>query len=425
MLAPSPPPRARPPLPLPEPHEQEALDRADALLALPLAGGDAARSILSAVSDALLPFFSTREARALRGVCREFRAAVAAFPWHDAATRIRGSLAAWRASFPLARAANAAQRALDDDADWQCLAGEGRMRELVVACCGGVTDARLARFRLLERLDARECTEFSRRGLAALKELDRADLRGCVQLEEEEEGGEEGAAAMWQDGRFELGAVDSCCYCGALCLFNSAECAREHTYFEGVSCTARRVGGDEGEAAVCCEDCIARRGCFACARLECGQCSAEQDEAVDGYEDYTTVGRGIAPCAACRRSVCGARQDNSCAGECGECGRLLCRACADFRWLACAPCDAYMVDEFEHTEEERDYNCAVCGDCRRRTPGIDCGAGLEAACRTRARREDAMVFARHQLEVQRKAAKGLAQRDPPVPWGAGLSAARR
>ena len=71
-----------------------------------LAGG-AGRSVLAAASDALLPFFDTREAaQALRGVCREFAAAVARHAWDDRKTVIKGSIAAWRASFPRAMAAN-------------------------------------------------------------------------------------------------------------------------------------------------------------------------------------------------------------------------------------------------------------------------------------------------------------------------------
>ena len=71
-----------------------------------LAGG-AGRTVMWAAGDALLPFFSTEEARALRLVSRECLAAVARHPWADRATWIAGSVAAWRASFPRAKVANA------------------------------------------------------------------------------------------------------------------------------------------------------------------------------------------------------------------------------------------------------------------------------------------------------------------------------
>ena len=73
---------------------------------LALAGGSGSRTVMSAASDALLPFFSTREARDLRLVSRECLGAVARHPWADRATRIAGSVAAWRASFPRAKVAN-------------------------------------------------------------------------------------------------------------------------------------------------------------------------------------------------------------------------------------------------------------------------------------------------------------------------------
>ena len=50
----------------------------------------------------LLPLLTTRDACALRLVCREFLAAVTEQPWEDSETVIKGSIAAWRASFPCA-----------------------------------------------------------------------------------------------------------------------------------------------------------------------------------------------------------------------------------------------------------------------------------------------------------------------------------
>jgi hypothetical protein len=58
------------------------------------------------VGDGILGFFDTREARALRLVCAEFREAVAAIPWADMGTRICGNVGGWRASFPRATKAN-------------------------------------------------------------------------------------------------------------------------------------------------------------------------------------------------------------------------------------------------------------------------------------------------------------------------------
>ena len=76
---------------------------------IPLAGGGE-ETLLSEVGFALLPLFSTRDACALRLVCREFLAAVSEHPWEDSETVIKGSIAAWRACFPHARCANVQQR---------------------------------------------------------------------------------------------------------------------------------------------------------------------------------------------------------------------------------------------------------------------------------------------------------------------------
>ena len=72
---------------------------------VPLAGGTQ-ETLLSEVGPVLLLFFTTRDACALRLVCREFLAAVSEHPWEDRGTVIKGSIGAWRACFPRARCAN-------------------------------------------------------------------------------------------------------------------------------------------------------------------------------------------------------------------------------------------------------------------------------------------------------------------------------
>ena len=76
---------------------------------IPLAGGDAAgnptETLLSEAGLVLLKMFDTREACALRLVCREFVEAVRRQQWEDGGTVIKGSIAAWRACFPRARCA--------------------------------------------------------------------------------------------------------------------------------------------------------------------------------------------------------------------------------------------------------------------------------------------------------------------------------
>ena len=70
-------------------------------------------SVLSHCYGALLPMFDTQEATTLRLLCREFKEAVADFPWEDEKTVILGDVAAWRACFPRARWANV--RGINDE----------------------------------------------------------------------------------------------------------------------------------------------------------------------------------------------------------------------------------------------------------------------------------------------------------------------
>ena len=107
-----------------------------------LAGG-AGRTVMWAAGDALLPFFSTPEARALRLVSRECLGVVARHPWADRETVITGSIAAWRASFPHANVANVSIRPFRRtapvvDADFVHFEG---LQELDMSRCTGVTDA--------------------------------------------------------------------------------------------------------------------------------------------------------------------------------------------------------------------------------------------------------------------------------------------
>jgi hypothetical protein len=127
-----------------------------------LAGGEQG-TLLSEAGPALLPFFTTRDANALRLVCQEFLAAVREHPWEDRGTVIKGSIAAWRASFPHARCANVQQwdycgsnerTAPVVDADLVRFEG---LRELYMAGCRGVTDAAFVHLRGNHTLDMSLC----------------------------------------------------------------------------------------------------------------------------------------------------------------------------------------------------------------------------------------------------------------------------
>ena len=151
--------------------------------------GDQGRTLLAECPGALLQFFGTRQACALRPVCREFQAAVAAHPWEDRETVILGSIGAWRACFPRARCANvrmgAPQRGVVRrtpvvDADFVHFVG---LWELNMTCCRAVTDAAFVHLRGIRVLDMTWCDQptITDAGLAHLVGIQKLSIWACRQ----------------------------------------------------------------------------------------------------------------------------------------------------------------------------------------------------------------------------------------------------
>ena len=155
---------------------------------IPLAGGTQ-ETLLSEVGPVLLRFVSTRDACALRLVCREFLAAVSEHPWEDRDTVIQGSIGAWRACFPRARCANM-QRYDEDgeetrtlpvvDADFVHFEG---LRELYMAGCTDVTDAAFVHLRGIHTLDMSGCDQpaITDAAFAHLAGIQRLSMWACGQ----------------------------------------------------------------------------------------------------------------------------------------------------------------------------------------------------------------------------------------------------
>ena len=148
------------------------------------------RTLLAECPGALLQFIDTRQACALRLVCREFQAAVAAHPWEDRETVILGSIGGWRACFPRARCANVRKRAPDEDmvvrsspvvdADFVHFVG---LWELNMARCRAVTDAAFVHLRGIRVLDMSDCNQptITDAGLAHLVGIQKLCIWGCNQ----------------------------------------------------------------------------------------------------------------------------------------------------------------------------------------------------------------------------------------------------
>ena len=156
---------------------------------IPLAGGGQETLLSEVGSQYLLPLFSTREACALRLVCREFLAAVSEQVWEDRETMIKGRIASWRACFPRAHCANVTRkyamgppfapvqevrRGTVVDADFVHFEG---LRELRMAGCTSVTDAAFVHLRGINALDMSYC------GQAGITDAAFAHLRGIHTLD--------------------------------------------------------------------------------------------------------------------------------------------------------------------------------------------------------------------------------------------------
>ena len=139
------------------------------------------------VGDGGLGFFDTAEARALRLVCTELLAVIAACPWGDAKTRIVRRLDLWRVCFPAARAANisvedGAPKNAFVDADFAHLAG---IHTLKMWYCNqaGITDAAFAHLAGIHTLYMGGCRQIgiTDAAFAPLAGIDTLSMWSCTQ----------------------------------------------------------------------------------------------------------------------------------------------------------------------------------------------------------------------------------------------------
>ena len=128
------------------------------------------------VGGGVFGFLTMRDGNELRQLCRLIRGDVAAARWRDAATPIKGPLAAWRACFPGAVAANMDGREDLRDADFVHLAG---VKVLDMWDCTGITDAGLAHLTGIHTLNMRYCDRIADAGLAHLTGIHTLGMNGC------------------------------------------------------------------------------------------------------------------------------------------------------------------------------------------------------------------------------------------------------
>jgi hypothetical protein len=129
------------------------------------------------VGGGVFGFLTMRDGNELRQLCRLIRGDVAAARWRDAETYIRGPLAAWRACFPGAVAANVEWRSDLRDADFVHLAG---VKVLDMSYCTRITDAGLAHLTGIHTLNMGGCTGITDAGLAHLTGIRQLNMWGCA-----------------------------------------------------------------------------------------------------------------------------------------------------------------------------------------------------------------------------------------------------
>ena len=81
---------------------------------LDFAGGNNSSTILSNISNALLPMFTIIDACSLRLLCKEFNESVTDFRWDDSTTRVTKFIHLWKICFPHAKTINISNTKITD-----------------------------------------------------------------------------------------------------------------------------------------------------------------------------------------------------------------------------------------------------------------------------------------------------------------------
>ena len=168
----------------------QSLPRINVYENIPFAGGDGDYSILSvlfgahSIGEGIFGYLNMIDSNKVRVQCVECRDAVMDFQWMDAESHIKGSVKAWRAAFPCARAVNVSYRYdIVDDADFVHIRGDARVRLHTVdmAHCYNVTDAAFTYLRGIHTLDMSWCREITDAAFVHLRGIHTLDMSFCNQ----------------------------------------------------------------------------------------------------------------------------------------------------------------------------------------------------------------------------------------------------
>lgn len=104
----------------------------------------------------LLQYFTTKEATILRSVCKEFKDAVEVTSWNDIETPIKGRIADWKTSFPVAKSARVEFNSTVQNSDFVHFSS---IRKLTLVKCNTITADALQHVHNLKELKLDHCEQ--------------------------------------------------------------------------------------------------------------------------------------------------------------------------------------------------------------------------------------------------------------------------
>jgi len=140
-------------------------------------GGPNSQTMLSSTRNSLLQFLPSNSLATLRATGKEARTAVSQVRLDNTGKVVKGSLEAWRKSFPKALSINLSGRVLTDD-DFRYLAGVPNVN---ISYCKGFTDAAFVHLRGIHTLNMSDCRQITDTAFQHLRGITTLDMTSCSQ----------------------------------------------------------------------------------------------------------------------------------------------------------------------------------------------------------------------------------------------------
>lgn len=144
---------------------------------LDFAGGNGISTILSHISGALLPMFTTKDACSLRLVCKEFKKSISEYQWDDQ-TNVKGSIQLWKICFPRAKSINIRDSNITD-LDFIHLEN---VKKINMSYCKLVTDNAFKYLQDTHTLNMEGCDQITNNAFSNLKKIHTLNILGCFDI---------------------------------------------------------------------------------------------------------------------------------------------------------------------------------------------------------------------------------------------------